>query len=187
MIERIVVKLGGSLLHQSTWLNDFAIGWMDAYHQGAIDRGGGELVEGMRLLSSQHVLAEKAMHWRCVRALDLTWEIAANYCPKHTPSILQLCLLWTMSIRIDPIWLSCELRLFMTSPCMRGNVSSACLHKIGRQPPTPSPYCSVRRCKRIESYSSSRVVFRVSSHLLRRLNKDHRSSSPPDPEPRSKV
>lgn len=81
-MKRLVVKLGGSLLHQPDWVL-----WLERWvqemgdHQYLMIVGGGEVVEGLRMLAATHRLDERAMHWRCVRALDVTLEIAKELLP----------------------------------------------------------------------------------------------------------
>jgi 5-(aminomethyl)-3-furanmethanol phosphate kinase len=83
MSDRVVVKLGGSLLIQSEtpaklrhWLDDQ---FPDA--QVNLIVGGGRLIDSLRELDSIHAFDEVAMHWRCVRALRLTLELVSEWLP----------------------------------------------------------------------------------------------------------
>jgi aspartokinase-like uncharacterized kinase len=76
-MQRIVLKLGGSLLHQPDWSQRLwkfieAIG----QHQYYLIVGGGDVVEAMRTLDATHGLNEVKMHWRCVRMLEYTTDVA---------------------------------------------------------------------------------------------------------------
>jgi 5-(aminomethyl)-3-furanmethanol phosphate kinase len=80
-----VVKLGGSLLSQPDWPARFR-NWFD--QQAADDYcmivGGGGTIDAMRELDAVHRLPTAAMHWRCIRLLDATFEIAAELLPEST-------------------------------------------------------------------------------------------------------
>jgi 5-(aminomethyl)-3-furanmethanol phosphate kinase len=80
--HRCVFKLGGSLLDQFDWpsrLRD----WLDQQPPGEFFGivGGGDVIEAMRKLDRVHRLKQTAMHWRCIRLLDATLEIAAELMP----------------------------------------------------------------------------------------------------------
>ena len=81
MSNRIVVKLGGSLLLEPEvpkrlreWLatksNDTQVNLIV---------GGGNLIEALREWDAVHSLDPVAMHWRCVRALHHTYELVAEW------------------------------------------------------------------------------------------------------------
>ena len=87
MIERQnktvrVIKVGGSLL---TWpkLRDQLPAWLENLPPGMnlLIFGGGECVEAMRELDALWSLDPTAMHWRCVRLLNATFEIAQELWP----------------------------------------------------------------------------------------------------------
>lgn len=87
MIERQnktvrVIKVGGSLL---TWpkLRDQLPAWLETLPAGInlLIFGGGECVEAMRELDALWSLDPTAMHWRCVRLLNATFEIAQELWP----------------------------------------------------------------------------------------------------------
>lgn len=85
-----VIKLGGSLLQLPDWPARFRA-WME-WEQ--LDRwlmvvGGGESVEGLRALASVLPLDEEQMHWRAVRMLDATWEIARELLPEVEPLVFE--------------------------------------------------------------------------------------------------
>lgn len=79
-MRRIVLKLGGSLLHQADWCARLLnlVGELGR-HQYFLIVGGGDAIEAMRTLDRTHSLDEIAMHWRCVEMLrhttDVAWEI----------------------------------------------------------------------------------------------------------------
>ncbi len=88
-----VVKLGGSLLSQPDWPERFR-NWFE--QQAADDYclivGGGGSIDAMRELDAVHRLSTSAMHWRCIRLLDATYEIAAELLPEAVSiaSIIEL-------------------------------------------------------------------------------------------------
>ncbi len=78
-----VLKLGGSLLRQSGWPTQLE-GWLAEQPGVAVNLlivGGGEMINAMRELSGVHPLDTAAMHWRCVRLLHATFQIAAELLP----------------------------------------------------------------------------------------------------------
>ena len=81
-----VIKLGGSLL---TWpqLQNTLPQWLSSLPpaRNLLIVGGGECVEAMRQLDALWQLDVEAMHWRCVRLLDATWEIAQELWPQWPP------------------------------------------------------------------------------------------------------
>lgn len=78
-----VVKIGGSLLTRPDWPMAFR-DWVKRQPLGDYLTivGGGEAVEAMRTLDRIHGLQVEAMHWRCVRMLDATLEIAHELLPE---------------------------------------------------------------------------------------------------------
>jgi aspartokinase-like uncharacterized kinase len=78
-----VIKVGGSLL---TWpgLRDALPAWLKSLSPGTnlLLFGGGECVEAMRDLDAIWKLDPAAMHWRCVKLLDATCEIAQELWPQ---------------------------------------------------------------------------------------------------------
>jgi aspartokinase-like uncharacterized kinase len=80
---RTVFKLGGSLLDQADWparLRRWLSRQPTGDYYGIV--GGGELVEAMRSLDTRHSLSIVEMHWRCIRLLDATYEIAGELMPE---------------------------------------------------------------------------------------------------------
>lgn len=78
-----VLKLGGSLLRQAGWPNQLE-GWLSEQPGVAVNLliiGGGEMINAMRELAGVHPLDTAAMHWRCVRLLRATFQIAAELLP----------------------------------------------------------------------------------------------------------
>lgn len=76
---RRVVKIGGSLLSNASFVEAMDQ-WLarQSPAENLILVGGGETVEAMRAVSRQFALDEIAMHWRCVRLLRSTFEVAAE-------------------------------------------------------------------------------------------------------------
>jgi len=78
-----VIKVGGSLL---TWpgLQATLPRWLNTLSPSTnlLIFGGGECVEAMRQLDALWHLDPTAMHWRCVRLLDATFEIAQELWPQ---------------------------------------------------------------------------------------------------------
>jgi aspartokinase-like uncharacterized kinase len=78
-----VIKVGGSLL---TWpgLQAALPRWLNTLSpaNNLLIFGGGECVEAMRELDALWNLDSTAMHWRCVRLLDATFEIAQELWPQ---------------------------------------------------------------------------------------------------------
>jgi 5-(aminomethyl)-3-furanmethanol phosphate kinase len=77
--EPVVVKLGGSLLSQPDW-PEWLEAWLDEQPPGPklLIVGGGQAIDAMRQLDRAHRLDTPAMHWRCIRLLDATFEVAAE-------------------------------------------------------------------------------------------------------------
>lgn len=81
-----VVKLGGSLLDKPDFpdrVNHFLAKL--PHRKTAIMIGGGDLIDAMRTLDDRFPLDLVSMHWRCVRLLRHTWEIAAELLPELEP------------------------------------------------------------------------------------------------------
>lgn len=82
----LVFKVGGSLLHQPDCVPRLRK-WIEEQDQtpmlGVV--GGGEVIEGLRLLNQQHPLDQVAMHWRCIDALKATWSVACELFPEGMP------------------------------------------------------------------------------------------------------
>lgn len=74
-----VFKLGGSCLTNADWPSRLR-GWLrkqpPAIYIGIV--GGGELIEALRDLDRIHRLNTRQLHWRCIRLLDATFEIAVE-------------------------------------------------------------------------------------------------------------
>jgi len=77
--EPVVVKLGGSLLSQPRWPEWLEL-WLGQQPPAAylLIVGGGQAIDAMRHLDQTHTLDTAAMHWRCIRLLDATFEVAAE-------------------------------------------------------------------------------------------------------------
>lgn len=83
---RRVVKLGGSLLTRNDLPAAFRqwLAAQPAAEHTSVLVGGGQAVDAMRQLDQIHQLDAAAMHWRCVRLLRATFEIAAELWPELT-------------------------------------------------------------------------------------------------------
>lgn len=86
MNGRRVIKLGGSALtnpHMPRQLNE----WLQQQPpaENFLVVGGGNCIEAMRELDTVHGLDSVAMHWRCIRLLDATWEIVSELLPDWRP------------------------------------------------------------------------------------------------------
>lgn len=81
-LMRRVVKLGGSLLKFPD-LPDRVAQWESGLPaaQTLVVVGGGAMINAMRDLYALHELDEAEMHWRCVRLLRATFEIAGELFP----------------------------------------------------------------------------------------------------------
>lgn len=80
---RTVFKLGGSLLRDPDWptrLNSWLARQPPGHYFGIV--GGGSLVNALRDLDAIHHLSQQEMHWRCIRTLDATYEIAMELTPE---------------------------------------------------------------------------------------------------------
>jgi hypothetical protein len=87
-IENIVVKIGGASLFRP----NIDIASMEAAIRPGPTRrvfvlfGGGDTIESMRTLHARFPrLDPVALHWRCIRLLDATWEVACELLPDHSP------------------------------------------------------------------------------------------------------
>ncbi len=100
-VHRCVFKLGGSLLDQEDWPTRLRH-WLSQQRHGQYLGivGGGEVVEAMRKLDQVHRLSQSSMHWRCVRLLDSTLEIASE-----------------LTSEIDTLNSSEQLAMYLESPC----------------------------------------------------------------------
>lgn len=76
---RRVIKVGGSLFSSASFVEAMDR-WLarQSPAENLIVIGGGEAVEAMRELSQQFPLDGTAMHWRCIRLLRATYEVAAE-------------------------------------------------------------------------------------------------------------
>ncbi len=81
MIARRVVKVGGSLISRPGFPSQLRalLDRLGGPAQNNLIFGGGEVVEALRRLDAIHQLDPVAMHWRCVRALDLVYDVACEW------------------------------------------------------------------------------------------------------------
>jgi 5-(aminomethyl)-3-furanmethanol phosphate kinase len=81
--KRTVVKLGGSLFDSPSWPDRFQK-WLARQTAGCyfVVVGGGKLIDVLRELDANQRLSQTEMHWRCIRALDATFEIASELIPE---------------------------------------------------------------------------------------------------------
>ncbi len=80
--KRTVVKLGGSLFDSPSWPARLR-NWLVRQPIGDYFMivGGGVVIDALRELDTCHRLNQCEMHWRCIQALDLTFEIASELTP----------------------------------------------------------------------------------------------------------
>lgn len=86
--ENIVVKIGGaSLFGGPLLIEQIRTATAASSNQRVfILFGGGDTIESMRSLhASFPQLDIEAMHWRCIRLLDATWEVGCELFPKAVP------------------------------------------------------------------------------------------------------
>ncbi len=84
---RCVIKIGGSLQTRSDVVARIGQ-WLEQDHAGEqinLLFGGGKVIDALRELESIYRLSTVDMHWRCVRALRLTYEIACEWFPQAMP------------------------------------------------------------------------------------------------------
>lgn len=86
MIDRCVIKIGGSLLARRETPSCIARLLREDYagRQVSLLIGGGKVVDALRDLDAVHRLSPVEMHWRCIRALRLTFEIGCEWFPDVT-------------------------------------------------------------------------------------------------------
>jgi hypothetical protein len=86
--DRIVLKIGGATLFSKQPWRSLVEGIRDRERgsQRFWILGGGETVESMRTLQALYPgLDRTAMHWRCVRLLDATWEVGCELLTDFQP------------------------------------------------------------------------------------------------------
>ena len=86
VVERCVVKLGGSLLSCSETPARLDRFLADGFENVQVNLivGGGKIIDALRELDAVHSCCPVAMHWRCIGVLRLTLEIAAEWLPLAT-------------------------------------------------------------------------------------------------------
>lgn len=87
-MRNIVFKMGGSILFREDGCVDAIRRALQAGDKERIFAivGGGEAIESMRALHAIYSsLNPVAMHWRCIRLLDATWEVACELFPDFVP------------------------------------------------------------------------------------------------------
>jgi aspartokinase-like uncharacterized kinase len=88
MEENIVLKIGGASLFGGLHVIEqvrSAVG-PSAKQRLFVLFGGGDTIESMRSLHALFPqLDVEAMHWRCVRLLDATWEVGCELFPEAVP------------------------------------------------------------------------------------------------------
>lgn len=79
---RRVVKLGGSLLRQPDLIERLER-WLEARSgdENLVIVGGGQIVEAIRELDAIRPGDQAETHWRCVRLLQTTFDIVADWFP----------------------------------------------------------------------------------------------------------
>ncbi|MCA9263829.1 MAG: hypothetical protein KDA60_08255, partial [Planctomycetales bacterium] len=82
--DRVVVKLGGSLLDWPTWPAAFATWWeTESYRQPILVTGGGRRVEQIRARNRQQRLDPTLAHWECIAAMSETAHQVAEQLFRH--------------------------------------------------------------------------------------------------------
>jgi 5-(aminomethyl)-3-furanmethanol phosphate kinase len=83
MIQRVVVKIGGSLLTRPGLPRRLPVWLRERFPDSQVNVvvGGGAMIDAFRQLDAIHSLDAVEMHWRCVRALRHTAEIVAGWMP----------------------------------------------------------------------------------------------------------
>ncbi len=84
----IVLKIGGAALFGSSAFQDSIEQISQTYSSSKIFAivGGGETIESLRSLHRQYPHLDQArMHWRCIKLLDTTWDVATELLPTWTP------------------------------------------------------------------------------------------------------
>ncbi|MEX0824866.1 MAG: hypothetical protein WD119_01805 [Pirellulaceae bacterium] len=79
-----IIKIGGSLLMRRD-LPATMTAWLTKQtpaEQTSVMIGGGETIDAMRRLDAIHGLRTADMHWRCIRLLRATFEIARELFPE---------------------------------------------------------------------------------------------------------
>lgn len=84
-MNREVIKVGGSLLTRAN-LRESVENWMESQppSQFFMIVGGGDFIEALRELDSIHSFDPIEIHWRCIRLLDHTFELACSIFPTAT-------------------------------------------------------------------------------------------------------
>ena len=85
MIQRRVIKLGGSLLDLDDLVPRLRT-WLAAQQPmpSVMLVGGGRLADAIRDAYAVHSLGEEAAHWLCIRLLGVTAELLAKLLPEAT-------------------------------------------------------------------------------------------------------
>lgn len=86
MIDRCILKIGGSLLARRDSPERIASLLAGEFSGQQVNLliGGGKVIDALRELDAAHSLCPVEMHWRCVRALRLTFEIGGEWFPRVT-------------------------------------------------------------------------------------------------------
>jgi len=86
MTKRCVIKVGGSLFNRK----DFPLQMVTLLETEYADQqvnlvfGGGGIIDALRAIDAGHTMNPRDMHWRCTRALGLTFELACEWFPLAT-------------------------------------------------------------------------------------------------------
>jgi len=86
MTNRCVIKVGGSLFDRK----DFPMRMFTLLKTEYADQqvnlvfGGGGIIDALRDIDSAHAMNPHEMHWRCIRALGLTFDLACEWFPQTT-------------------------------------------------------------------------------------------------------
>lgn len=86
-LRKRVFKVGGaSLFSGPDWIRSFGAMVQNLQGPRFVVVGGGATIDSMRELHAMYPsLDEEAMHWRCIRLLDATWEVMCELFPDWVP------------------------------------------------------------------------------------------------------
>jgi len=86
MTKRCVIKVGGSLFNRK----DFPLLMLTLLETEYADQQvnlvfcGGGIIDALRDIDSGHAMNPCEMHWRCIHALGLTFDLACEWFPQTT-------------------------------------------------------------------------------------------------------
>ncbi|MGV3486396.1 MAG: hypothetical protein ACO1RT_18405 [Planctomycetaceae bacterium] len=89
--QRHVVKVGGSLLARRETPARLRQWLADEFGGAQVNMvfGGGKVIDALRDLDAVHAFSPVEIHWCCIRALRVTFEIGCQWFPTATPIVTQ--------------------------------------------------------------------------------------------------